>query len=76
LTPFEFKRIRRELGLSQSQLADLLGVHSGRTVRKWEHAETDISRPIILFMELLDQGVLTVEKIRKAKERSPRRSSP
>tara|TARA_R110002012_G_scaffold211040_1_gene381794 strand:- start:85 stop:294 length:210 start_codon:yes stop_codon:yes gene_type:complete len=68
LKPFEFKRIRRELGLSQSQLADLLGVASGRTVRKWEAGENDIAAPAALLMTLLDQGVLTVEKIRKATE--------
>jgi len=68
LQPIEFKRIRRELGLSQSQLADLLGVSAGRTIRKWEAGENDIAAPAALLVTLLDQGVLTVEKIRKAKE--------
>jgi len=56
------------LGLSQSQLADLLGVSAGRTIRKWEAGENDIAAPAALLVTLLDQGVLTVEKIRKAKE--------
>lgn len=75
MTPTDFRRIRRELGQTQSQLADLLGVSSSRTVRKWEQAERDISQPIILFMTLLDQGILTVEAIRKAKQ-SPHHNNP
>ena len=35
MTPEEVKRIRQELGITQAQLAQLLGVHA-LTVSKWE----------------------------------------
>lgn len=42
MTPHEFKAARQELGLSQSELADILNVNP-RTVRKWER--DDDTRP-------------------------------
>ena len=38
MTPTEIKQIRRELGLSANGMAKALGmgVHGGRTVRRWE----------------------------------------
>ena len=39
MTPEQFKSKRKELGLTQSQLAEILGMtgnNSGLTVRRWE----------------------------------------
>ena len=43
MTPKQFREMRESLGLSQDQLAKMLGVSSGRTVRRWELGEREIS---------------------------------
>lgn len=50
------KRLRRKLGLSVNDLADLLGLaRSGeRTVRRWEDGTQEISGPAVLILELLE----------------------
>jgi len=48
MTPDEFAQARRKLGLSQDQLARILGlgIDGGRTVRRWEVPEgTTNARP-------------------------------
>ena len=42
MTPQQFKEARKSLGLTQSQLAEILGlgVNGGVTVRRWEMPET------------------------------------
>ena len=42
MTPEEFRKARKRLNLSQTQLGKILGVNP-RTVRKWEH--DDGTRP-------------------------------
>lgn len=42
MTPTQFKAARKQLGLSQSEIADILNVHP-RTIRKWE--TDDDTRP-------------------------------
>lgn len=44
MTPREFKRARQTLGLTLSNLADILGVDA-RTVRKWEAEHGNSARP-------------------------------
>ena len=53
MTPKQFKRARRMLGLSQPELADLLGIASDRTLRRWEAGQMDIPGPVLLAMELI-----------------------
>lgn len=53
MTPAQFKEARHKLGLSQSAMAELLGVSSDRTIRKWEDGERDISAPVVLLVELI-----------------------
>jgi transcriptional regulator with XRE-family HTH domain len=45
MTPQEFKAMRKELGLSQSQLCLLwgMGANGGRTIRKWESGERPLN---------------------------------
>lgn len=43
LTPKEIRFLRTELGLSQAQLAELVG-RDGQTVGRWERGETPVDR--------------------------------
>ena len=52
MSPEEFKRVRNRLGLSQYDMADLFGIGSARTVRRWEEGEKDIPGPVLLLLEL------------------------
>ena len=58
MTPKQFKAARRKLGLSQSALAQALGVKSDRTIRRWEAGTQDIPGAAILAVKyLLEHGV-------------------
>jgi len=58
MTPAEFKSIRNSLGLSQARLAKALRLKDGRTIRRYESGETEISGPVSLIMEMLDAGTV------------------
>ena len=58
MTPSAFKSIRERAGLSQSGLAALLRVEDLRTIRRYEKGEREISGPVSLLMEMLDDGRL------------------
>lgn len=56
MTPTELKKARLRLGLSQSQLAEELGVegeHGGRTVRRWESGERAIPGSVAKLVAVL-----------------------
>jgi DNA-binding transcriptional regulator YiaG len=53
MSPEEFKRARLELGMSQNDIAEFLGVASDRTIRRWEEGAKDIPGPVLLVMELI-----------------------
>ena len=53
MTPKLFREMREQLGLSQDQLAEKLGVSSGRTVRRWELGERKISETTARLLEML-----------------------
>jgi len=52
VTGKRFKQIRLKLGLTQAQLAEVLGVASN-TVAVWERGEQPIPGPVELAMKLL-----------------------
>lgn len=54
-SPEGFKALRRRLRLEQDELADLLGLGSDRTLRRWEDNEKDIPGPVQLAMELIEK---------------------
>jgi transcriptional regulator with XRE-family HTH domain len=60
MTPTELRTARTELGLSAQAFARLIGVHDGRTVRRWEHGEAPIPGllPLYLDLRLMLQDVL------------------
>jgi DNA-binding transcriptional regulator YiaG len=52
VTPEELKRGRRQLGMSQTELAEKIGVH-GMTVSRWERGTIKVPAPIARLIELL-----------------------
>lgn len=54
MTPAELKAKRHALGLSAERFARAVGVHGGRTVRKWEAGERDIPGPVIVILEMIE----------------------
>lgn len=48
--PVELKRIREELGMTQAQLAEAIGVHRV-TVAKWEAGDRGIPEPVSRLIE-------------------------
>ena len=50
-----FKRMRRQLGLTQVQLAKRLGV-SANSVARWERSERRIFEPVARLLTLLSQS--------------------
>lgn len=62
MSPSTFREIRRRAGLSQSQLAKVLRISDERSVRRWEMGEREISGPVTLLMELIDQRLIKVRE--------------
>lgn len=56
MTPQEFKRARRKLGLSTPQTAELLEIAEAKTIRRWEAGERDIPGPAAVLMRWLAFG--------------------
>lgn len=53
MTAAEFRRARATLGLSAERLAKLLGIASGRTVRRWESGDSAIPGPVAKLVEIM-----------------------
>lgn len=67
MTPDHFKAIRRRMGLSQTALAHLLGLASGKqAIWRVENGQTAISGPIARLMRIADAG--RVDLIARASE--------
>lgn len=56
MTPTTFKAIRKRSGLSARALAELFRIADGRTIRRYEAGDREVSGPVSLLMELLDAG--------------------
>lgn len=65
MSPSEFKRIRKALGLSQSGLALLFGVSDGRTVRRWEHGERHIPGPAARLLLIAHEFPAAFESLKR-----------
>lgn len=46
MTPNKFKSMRKEMGLSQKEVAHILRLKSDRAVRRYESGDREISGPI------------------------------
>ena len=53
MTGAELKAFRRELGLTQFELAQALQMSDGRTVRRWENGERAISPLVAMNIRTL-----------------------
>lgn len=56
MTATQFKQARLRLGLSQSRMAEALGVegeHGNRTVRRWENGERAVPGSVAKLIEIL-----------------------
>lgn len=47
------KQCRKNIGLSQNELAEILGKRNNRTIRKWESGSSDIQRTDLIALALL-----------------------
>jgi transcriptional regulator with XRE-family HTH domain len=52
-TPEQLRAARQKLGLSAENLAKVLRVEDGRTVRRWEAGDREIPGPVIVIMETI-----------------------
>ena len=58
MTPDQFRQIREEADLSRSQLAKILRIKEVKTIYRYEHGEREISGPVSLLMEMIEDGRL------------------
>ena len=56
MTAQEFKSARHSMGVSQSQLAKLMGVSTSRTIRMWENDEREVSGCAAVLLRWLAYG--------------------
>ncbi len=50
MTKEEFKQSRIALGLSQSEMAEYLGIKSSRTIRRYESGDWKVSERVIKLL--------------------------
>lgn len=63
-TPLQLAELKRELGLSSSQMADLFGVSDGRQWRKYSGGEREISAQNLFFaMARLELDEKTINRV-------------
>lgn len=65
MTPRRIKEIRTAAGLSQAQLARLLGVDT-RSARRWELGEREIGGPAAMILEMIEAGDLPARYLEAA----------
>lgn len=53
MTPAEVVNIRKQLGLTQSELARVLRITDIRTIRRWEKGDIPVSGPASVVLELM-----------------------
>lgn len=57
MTGAELKALRKQLGLTQTQLADKIGARGKMTISEWENSERPtISKPYLILLDLLKEG--------------------
>jgi DNA-binding transcriptional regulator YiaG len=71
----EVRRVRNGLGLTQSQFAELLGVHLV-TVKKWETGAQGMRAPVERLIKLLAAKEATRPKTSKPTKKRPKPEGP
>ena len=63
MTAHEFKDARNSLGLSQAELASILGMgkHGDRTIRRWENGERQPNPIACRALEWIAAGYIPIE---------------
>ena len=56
MTPAEFRAVRTRHKITVERLAAMLGLASGRTVRRYQSGETAIPQRVALVMQLIDSN--------------------
>lgn len=64
MTPKQFRKIREKAGYSVDQLAAVLRISDGRSVRRWEDGSRKVSGPVSLLMEMIDANTFPTERAR------------
>lgn len=65
MTPATIKAIRNRAGLSANQLARLLRISDGRTIRRWESGDVPVTGPASIILEMLESGELPARFFQK-----------
>lgn len=65
----KIKEIRTRLGLTQSELASLLGLSSQVRIAEYENGTRNPSMSVKLLMQLLEDEAITIKKLKTAKAR-------
>lgn len=58
----EIKKVRKKLGLTQKEFAELIGC-SKPTIERWESGDTPVKGPIVLLLQFLDREPETVQRL-------------
>ena len=51
MTPEEFKKVRDELGYTQAEFADALGIQTTRTIQRYEAGDKPIPKIVVLLLK-------------------------
>ena len=72
VTANDIKRVRGQLGMTQKEFAELIGV-SKPTIERWETSKEKISGYIILLLNMLENNMDYLDKIKLPKKEMPLR---
>lgn len=53
MTPVQFKDARKALGLSQTAMAEALGLKTSRAIRQFESGDREVSGPVAKLVDML-----------------------
>ena len=68
----DIKRVRAKLGLSQKEFAKLIGI-STPTIERWEASKEEIKGPIVLLLNMIENNLEYINKIKIPKKEFPLR---
>lgn len=72
VTSNDIKRVRKTLNMTQKEFADLLGC-SKPTIERWESRNENINGPIVLLINMIENNINYIDKIKIPKRTFPLR---